>query len=164
MSGILAVLEQREGKLHPMSLEALAAAQQIGTELSQPVYAVLLGNSIQPLAGILAGYQLTKVHAVEHELLAEYTPDGYTTALKQLIDQHKPSYVLFPHTYQVRDFEPGLAAAHSRVLVSDVIAHRVENGALTLVRQLFQGKMNADVQFAGDAPYFASIQAGAFRA
>ena len=73
--------------------------------------------------------------------------------------------MLFPHTYQVRDFAPGLAASHSRILVSDVIAHRVENGALTLVRQLFQGKMSADVQFAGDAPYFASIQAGgAFRA
>ena len=69
MSGILAVLEQREGKLHPMSLEALAAAQQVGTELSQPVYAVLPGNGIQPLAATLAGYQLTKVHAVEHELL-----------------------------------------------------------------------------------------------
>jgi electron transfer flavoprotein alpha subunit len=164
MSGILVVLEQHEGKLHAMSLEALAAAQQIGTELSQPVYAVLPGNGIQPLAATLAGYQLAKVHAVEHELLAEYTPDGYTAALKQLIDQHKPSYVLFPHTYQVRDFAPGLAAAHSRVLVSDVIAHRVENGALTLIRQLFQGKMNADVQFTGDAPYFVSIQAGAFRA
>jgi len=164
MSGILAVLEQREGKLHAMSPEALAAAQQIGAELSLPVYVVVLGNDIQPLAGTLAGYRLTKVHAVEHELLAEYTPDGYTAALKQLIDLHKPSYVLFPHTYQVRDFAPGLAAAHSRVLVSDVIAHRVENGALTLVRQLFQGKMNADVRFEGTAPYFASIQAGAFRA
>jgi electron transfer flavoprotein alpha subunit len=29
---------------------------------------------------------------------------------------------------------------------------------------LFQGKINADVRFEGDAPYFVSIQAGAFRA
>ncbi len=35
---------------------------------------------------------------------------------------------------------------------------------LVLVRQLFQGKINADVRFAGEPPYFASIQAGAFRA
>jgi electron transfer flavoprotein alpha subunit len=32
------------------------------------------------------------------------------------------------------------------------------------VRQLFQGKVNADVRFAGDAPHFASLQAGAYRA
>jgi electron transfer flavoprotein alpha subunit len=64
----------------------------------------------------------------------------------------------------VRDFAPGLAASFGHVLVSDVIGHRVENGALVLVRQLFQGKMNSDVRFAGDEPWFASIQAGAFRA
>ncbi len=34
----------------------------------------------------------------------------------------------------------------------------------TLERQLFQGKLNADVRPAGAAPHFASLQAGAFRA
>ena len=164
MSGILAILEQHEGKLHGMSIEALAAAQQLGAELSLPVYAAVVGQGIQPLAATVAGYKLDKVHAVEHELLGDYTADGYTAALKQLIDLHHPSYVLVPHTYQVRDFAPGLATSLGRVLVSDVIGHRVENGSLILVRQLFQGKMNADVRFSGDAPYFASIQAGAFRA
>jgi electron transfer flavoprotein alpha subunit len=147
-----------------MSFEALAAAQQIGAELSQPVYAAILGKSIQPVAATLAGFELSKVHAVEHDLLAEYTADAYTLALKQLIELHQPAYVLFPHTYQVRDFAPALAASLGRVLVSDVIAHRIENNALVVVRQLFQGKMNADVRFVGDAPWFASIQAGAFRA
>ncbi len=101
---------------------------------------------------------------IEHELLAHYTPDGYTIALKQLIEAHKPTYVIFPHTYQVRDFAPKLATALNRVLVSDVIGHRIDNGALVLVRQLFQGKFNADVRFEGEPPYFLSIQAGAFRA
>jgi len=163
MSGILVVLEQREGKLHGMSFEALAAAQQMAAELSLPAYAVVLGNGIQPVAAEVAAFQFNKVHAVEHALLADYTADGYKIALKQLIELHHPTWVIFPHTYQVRDFAPGLAASLSRVLVSDVIAHRVENGKLVLVRQLFQGKMNADVRCEGEAPYFASIQAGAFR-
>jgi electron transfer flavoprotein alpha subunit len=64
----------------------------------------------------------------------------------------------------VRDFAPKLATALWRVLVSDVVAHRVENGQPVLVRQLFQGKMNVDVGFAGEPPYFASVQAGAYRA
>jgi electron transfer flavoprotein alpha subunit len=164
VSGILAVLEQRDGKLHGMSLEVLTAAQQIGAELGQPVFAALAGKGIQPLAAAVAEYKLVKVHAVEHDLLAEYTPDGYTVSLKQLIETHRPAYVLFPHTYQVRDFAPRLAASLGRVLISDVVGHHVENGTLGLVRQLFQGKMNADVRFQGEAPWFASIQAGAFRA
>jgi electron transfer flavoprotein alpha subunit len=146
-----------------MSLEALAAVQQIGAELGQPIYAAVVGHQIQPVADLVAGYALAKVHVVDHPLLADYTADGYTIALKQLIAQHAPSYVIFPHTYQVRDFAPALATALGRVLVSDVVSHRIDNGSLVLVRQLFQGKMNADVRFEGDAPYFASVQAGAFR-
>jgi electron transfer flavoprotein alpha subunit len=156
MSGILVVLEQPQG----MSIEALAAGQQIASELGQPVFAAVVGNDGQAVAS----YKVEKVHAVVHPLLAEYTADGYTIALKQLIEQHQPSCVLFPHTYQVRDFAPALAASLGRVLVTDVVGHRAENGSLILVRQLFQGKLNADVRFQGDGPWFASIQAGAFRA
>jgi electron transfer flavoprotein alpha subunit len=151
MSGILAILEKKT------SLEALAAAQQFGEELGLPVFAALIGDTLE-------GCALDKVHRIEHELLKQYTPDGYSIALRQLIERHQPTYVLFPHTYQVRDFAPKLAASLNRVLVSDVISHRIENGQLVLVRQLFQGKINADVRFEGDAPYFFSVQAGAFRA
>jgi electron transfer flavoprotein alpha subunit len=157
MSGILAILEQRDGKLHKIALEALAAAQQFGEELNLPVFAAVIGGSLE-------GCQLDKVHTIEHALLKDYTPDGYSLALKQLIERHQPAYVILPHTYQVRDFAPKLAASLGRVLVSDVIAHRVHNGELIVVRQLFQGKINADIRFEGPAPHFLSIQAGAFRA
>ncbi len=166
---ILAVLEQGpspdgQPSWHRMSWETLSAAQQLGRELNQPVAAAVLGQGIEPLAGELASKQLEKAYAVEHELLNSYTPDAYTSAIRQLVSQAKPSLVLFPHTYQVRDFLPKLATALDRVAVSDVVSHRVENGKPVLVRQLFQGKINADVQFATDGPNFASLQAGAYRA
>ncbi len=161
---ILAILAQRAGAWHRMSWETLAAAQQLGAELGQPVSAAVAGGGVAGLAGELAAKQLERVYAVEHGLLQDYTADGYAAALKQLIAAAKPQIVLFPHTYQVRDFAPKLATALGRVLVSDVVAHRVEGGELVLVRQLFQGKMNVDVRFAGEAPWLASVQAGAYRA
>ena len=161
---ILAILEQRAGVWHRMSWETLAAAQQLGAELGQPVSAAVIGGDVTALAGELAGKQLERVYAVEHALLKDYTPDGYTAALGQLIAAAKPRVVLFPHTYQVRDFAPKLATSRERVMVSDVVSHRVDGGELVLVRQLFQGKMNVDVRFQGDPPYFASVQAGAYRA
>jgi electron transfer flavoprotein alpha subunit len=164
MSGVLAVLEQREGAPHKMALEALAAAQQIGGAIGIPVFAAVLGNGIEPVANTLAAYQVAKIHALEHPLLDKYTPEGYTIALRQLIEAHQPRFVLFPHTYQVRDFAPKLATTLGRVLVSDVISLRADGGALVLVRQLFQGKINADIRFDGDPPFFLSVQAGAFRA
>ena len=160
---VLAILEQRGGAWHRMSWETLAAAQQLGAELQQPVSAAVVGDNVAAPAGELAGKKLDRVHAVEHALLKDYTPDGYSAALRQLIATAKPRIVLFPHTYQVRDFAPKLATSLERVLVSDVVAHRVENGELVLVRQLFQGKINVDVRFAGEPPCFASVQAGAYR-
>jgi electron transfer flavoprotein alpha subunit len=161
---ILAVLEQRGGQWNRMSFETLAAAQQLGKELGVPVSAAVLGQGVEGLANELASKQLAKVYAVNHELLKDYTPDAYCAALTQVIDQIQPTLVLFPHTYQVRDFLPKLATAKKRVAVSDVIAHRVDNGQVILVRQLFQGKVNADVRLTGEGPHFASMQAGAYRA
>ena len=161
---ILVVMEQRGGVWNRMSFETLAAAQQLAGELNTTASAAVLGQGTEALAAELAGKQLEKLYLVEHELLKEYTPDAYTSALGQLLAQVNPEYVLLPHTYQVRDFLPKLATALGTVAVSDVVAHRVEAGAVALVRQLFQGKVNADVRFTGAAPHFASLQAGAYRA
>jgi electron transfer flavoprotein alpha subunit len=147
-----------------MSWETLAAGQQLARELQQPVSAAVLGQGVEGLAAELAQKQLERVYVVEHDLLANYTPDTYTAAVRELVEKIRPDVVIFPHTYQVRDFLPKLATALGRVAVSDVVAHRVEDGKLVLVRQLFQGKLNVDVRFTGEPPYLASLQAGAYRA
>jgi len=72
--------------------------------------------------------------------------------------------VLFPHTYRVRDFVPCLATRFGQTLIADAIAIRVDSGRPVFVRQLLQGKLNADYCHAGAGPCFASLQAGAFRA
>src|SRR5690606_35527548 len=104
-----------------------------------------------------------QVIALEHDLLDTYTADGYTAALSQLIAAKQPELVLFAHTYQTRDFAPSLAARHRKPLISDVTSVRVEDGSLVFVRQLFQGKLNADIQSSGQ-PVFASLQSGAYLA
>jgi electron transfer flavoprotein alpha subunit len=81
-----------------------------------------------------------------------------------LVRQVNPALVLFPHTYQVRDYAPKLATRFSQVLISDVIAVKMESGSPVFVRLLFQGKLNGDVRVSGGGPYFASLQAGSFRA
>jgi electron transfer flavoprotein alpha subunit len=161
---VLAILEQRAGKWNRASFETLAAAQQMAAELGIGACAAVVGPGLGELTGELAGKKLERVYAIEHDLLKDYTADGYARALRQFVERVKPSLVLFPHTYQVRDFLPKLAASMGRVAVSDVISHRVEGGKPVMVRQLFQGKVNAAVTFRSEAPWFASLQAGAYRA
>ena len=159
MSGVLVVMQQHGGDWHRMSWETLAAGQQLAAQLGQTVSAAVVGQ-----AGELANKKLHRIYTVEHALLATYTADGFTAALEQLIRKISPSIVLFPHTYEVRDFAPKLATRFDKVLISDVIGLRVDAGAPIFIRQLFQGKLNADVKPGGAEPHFVSIQAGAFRA
>ena len=170
MSGILVIIEHRNGNasLTRTSLEALAAGQSLAKQLSLDCSAAILGEEIAPLLAELSGKSLAKIFAVEHPLLKQYTADGYIHALEQIIQKTAPAYVLFPHTYQVRDFAPALATRFHQVLISDVIAiHTDTEGGPTFVRQLFQGKLNADyrpVASQPQIPCFVSIQAGSFRA
>jgi electron transfer flavoprotein alpha subunit len=161
---VMAVMETRAGRWNPVSFETLAAAQTIARELGVEGVAAVLGRDAGRLAGELSGYRLARIYAVEHDLLESYTPEASAAALRQLMERAKPLVVLFPHTYQVRDCLPGLAASMGRAAVSDAIGHRVEDGRPVFARQLFQGRLNADVRFAGDPPWFASLQAGAYRA
>jgi electron transfer flavoprotein alpha subunit len=160
---ILLITEQREGKWNPVSWETLSAAQQIAVQADGRLAGLVIGKSIRSLADELAATKLEEVLLVEHDLLAEYTPDGFTLALAQAIAQAKPDLVLFPHTYQVRDFAPRLAASLGKGMIGDCVGYRYEGGRCVFVRQMFQGKTAADVTFAGDPPWFASFQAGAFR-
>jgi electron transfer flavoprotein alpha subunit len=161
---ILLITEQRDAQWNKSSFETLAAAQQIATEMKSRLAAVVIGKGVAGLAAELAASKVDEVLLAEHDLLASYTPDGYTAALKQVIAQAKPDLVLLPHSYQVRDFAPKLAASLGKGMIGDCVGHRHENGKLIFVRQMFQGKTAADVVFEGAAPWFATFQAGAFRA
>jgi electron transfer flavoprotein alpha subunit len=161
---ILVVTEQRQNKWNNTSFETLAAAQHIAKDTSSTVSALVIGKGVAALADELAAKNVAEVLLVEHDLLENYTPDGYCVALKQVIDSAKRDLVLFPHSYQVRDFAPKLAAMLGKGMIGDCIAYKNEGGKLVFVRQMFQGKTNADVTFQSAAPWFASFQAGAFRA
>ncbi|MGD0631979.1 MAG: electron transfer flavoprotein subunit alpha/FixB family protein [Terracidiphilus sp.] len=161
MSGVIVVIEQRENRIARISWEALAAAQRLAAQTGAPVTAVILGESTEPLAAEIAAHPVARVLRVEHPLLARYTPDGFTLALQQLIQTESPAYAVLPHTYQVRDYAPALAARLGQVLISDVID--IGDGPV-FTRQLMQGRLNGAYKHTSPGPCFVSVQAGAFRA
>jgi electron transfer flavoprotein alpha subunit len=161
---ILVITEQLQGRWNGTSFETLVAAQQIAVGDSGTVTAAVIGKGVAALAEELSAKDLAEVLVVEHELLDHYTADGYCAALKQVVEFTKPDLVLFPHTYQVRDYAPQLAAMLGKGMVGDCTGFRNEGGKLVFVRQMFQGKTSADVAFTGTGPWFASFQSGAFRA
>lgn len=160
---ILVFAEHQGGRLFRPTWEALAAAQSLGQDLGLKVSAVILGGNIGSLASELAQAEVVEVLVADSPHLTDYTADGTARTLAAIISERKPRFVVFSHTYQVRDFAPKLAAALDRGLVSDCLGYREEEGRLIFMRQIFQGKFSADVELAGDAPWMVSFQAGTFR-
>jgi electron transfer flavoprotein alpha subunit len=159
---IVAVAEQRGGILNPASWEAVAAAQQLSE--GDPITIVVPGADPGAVAAELAAADVREVVALEAPQLDPYTPDGYTLALQQAIDELAPTHVVLTHTYQTRDFAPKLAERLDRALVTDVVRFERRGAELRFVRWMFQGKVVAEVALQGPPPHFVSVQVAAFKA
>src|SRR2546423_6368367 len=162
-NGILVFAEHRAGAFGKTTFEAIAAGQQLGTALGQPVSAVVLSADAS-LAQEIAAYKLDRVVSVEHAQLSDYTPDAYADALEQAVKTIAPQFVVLPHTYLVRDCAPKLAARFGRDVISDCVRASVAEDTVTFARRIFLGKLDADVVPAGEPPVFATFQSGAYRA
>jgi electron transfer flavoprotein alpha subunit len=162
-SGILVFIEHKGGVANRSSLEAIAAAQTLGSQLQQSVSAVVLGADVAGLAQEIAAYDVAKVICATNAKLADYTPDAYADGMQQIVRQVDPSFVFLTHTYQVRDFAPKLAARFAKSLISDCIRAKAEGGKIGFTRRIFLGKLDADIVSDGEAPVFATFQTGAYR-
>ena len=157
---ILVVAEQRAGVVNAVTWETIAAAQKTGLS----VKLLVLGSDLDSAVAPLTEAEVDEVLVVEHDLLEPYTSDAFVAALGQVVTKEKPEVVLWPHTYQTRDYAPRLAARVGKALIPDCVGTKTQDGALVFVRPMFQGKFVADVLPNGDGPRFASVQIGAYRA
>ena len=160
---ILVIVEQREGKLNRVSWETLTAGQSLAAETGWTLEAAVAGSGVANFANEISAKKVSKVYAIESPKLEPYTPDAFSAGLQQFIESKRSKLVLMPHTYQVRDFVPKLATAMGRTVISDCVGYKKQGDKLVFTRQMFQGKLAADVSFACDAPWFVTFQNGAFR-
>ena len=104
------ILQQREGKLHRSSREAIAAGQRLASQIGGSASAILLAGD-GALAEEVTGYDLAEVLVAADAALADYTPGAYISVLAPAIRAAAPAYVVFPHSYQSADYVPRLSQA-----------------------------------------------------
>ena len=97
--------------------------------------------------------------------LATYTPDAFAMALQAIIEQRRAAVrAAAAHLSDARlRADAGRAHATGRSSPTSP-ASRGPATPATFTRPMFQGKLAADVEPAGDAPWFITFQIGAFRA
>lgn len=158
------VVQQREGKLHRMSREAIAAGKKIADATGGSVEAVVLGSNVGELANEVAGLGVAAVHVADAPALEGYTPGAYVGALAPAVRSAAPAYVVFPHTYQTVDYFARLAQETGSALVPEIVGFESEGDGILWHRPVLGGKMRSKSRVKGEGTVFVSVQSGAFPA
>lgn len=158
------VLQQRDGKLHRMSREAIAAGRRLASATGGAAEAVVLGSGVGDLAREVAGFDLAAVHVADAPALAAYTPGAYVGALAPAVREAAPGYVVFPHTYQSVDYVARLAQETGSAFLPEVTGFEPADGGPLWSRPVLGGKMRSQVRVRGEGTVLVSVQSGAFSA
>ena len=156
--GIWVFAEQEDGKVRKVTFEILSNLRKIADARGEQLSAVCLGKDIAALADKFAPYGADKAYMVSHDLLAQYTTDGYAKALADLIAKEQPSMVFFGATVMGKDLAPKVAVRVNAGLASDCVSMKLDGDKFVVRRPMFSGKVYAEVAFQNTDIMMASFR------
>jgi len=143
---ILVYIEQREGTLRPVSLEALGEATRLAASLGGPVVAVYCGATDANLAS-LGEAGADQVLVAKHAAFAHYDGAGYAAAVAAAARATEASVVLLAASSIGKDLAPRVAALLGVGLASDCTALDTTGGKLVARRPIMAGKLFEKLAF-----------------
>ncbi len=158
MAKILAIAEHRDGNISEATLELCKAAKEIaGAMGATPALAVLAKDDA--IAKEAAKY-IPEVLSVADAKLEVYTADGYSQAIKELVDSQDVKGVLVAHSYDGVDFAAKVALAIDAGIVSNCV--KIEAGdKIVATRNIFNGKLQEQRAVKTDK-FVATFEKGAY--
>jgi electron transfer flavoprotein alpha subunit len=160
---ILAIAEQRAGKLKAGAFEALTVAHKLNSNPAE-VAAVLVGNGITGLAGELQGYGANKIYTVDAPALKEYNCLGYAAAIEAAIKAFNPDLVIGSASPLGKDILPRLAARLDAGILTDLVEISADGSAINGVKPMYSGKVLAKVSMSASGLKMAAVRLNVFQA
>ena len=157
---ILVVLENQRGKIHPFSIEAVAAGQKFAEKLNCELSILCIGEKVGELKSQAQSFKANKLILAQHAMIDMYSADGYSKVLSDVISELSPKYVLMGHSYMVRDFLPRVSAKLNIPFVSDIVSVDF-NGGPHFSKQVFNAKLATSIEVSSEQALL-SFQSAAF--
>tara|TARA_B100000579_G_scaffold169508_1_gene138018 strand:- start:7332 stop:8279 length:948 start_codon:yes stop_codon:yes gene_type:complete len=157
---IIVLIESSNNKIHPVSLEALAAAQKLADDTNSEVYSLCFNKS---LIENLSQYKCNKVLSIKNIDLNEYDPMIYLDGAEQTFKLLNADLIMFGHSYETRDWVPRLSARLDIPFISDCVNCELIDSTVTLNRPIYQAKLIQKISLTNNKGLI-SLQAGSFSA
>lgn len=145
MANILVVAEHANGKIKKYSLELAGKASELAKQTGGALTAVFIGEGVEAFAKEMGHYGVSKVVTASHPELKNYSGDGYSKVLGDIIKQENPDVVLGTASSFGKDLLARTAMHLGAGLASDCTDMRIENGKLAVRRPVYAGKAIIDV-------------------
>jgi electron transfer flavoprotein alpha subunit len=163
MEEILVLAEHRRGELRDITFEMMNFATAFASQNGMRLTVLLPGQDISEMAGRLeksCDYLLL----LDSPELAAYSPAPYLQVLEKTIQERGSFLTLIGHTAIGMDLAPPLAARLTIPLMSDCLDARMDQGRLAVQRQIYGGKINANLRLKSFDQYLVTLRPGCFSA
>lgn len=156
---ILVLAEHLRGEIGDITYEMLGVGRKLADDLKTPLYSVVFGKDVVPLASHLG--VADSVFTVDHPQLDMPSADVAAGLLKSFVKQKGASLVLIGGTNVSTGIGPKLSFNLNLPFVNFCRNIRMENGSVILTSQLFGGKILSDVRLPGNRG-IVSVYPGSF--
>ncbi|PYP71702.1 MAG: electron transfer flavoprotein subunit alpha [Gemmatimonadetes bacterium] len=163
MSGVLAVLEQRDGVLRKVSHEVVTGARRLADASggAGTVDAVVLAAGPVRGTDALGGFGADKVITLTNGAFGTYAPEGCATAIAARATSGRYDAVVFTASATGKDLAPRVAAKLGVALAQDITDLAVEGGAVIVVHPVYAGKALLKLKLTG-TPVVVSLRPNVF--
>jgi electron transfer flavoprotein alpha subunit len=146
MGDVLAIVEQKGGKVRGVALEVVSAAARLADGLGGTCTALVIGgDGVGASAGELGRFGAETVLVASDPMLDTYGPEKYLTVATRVAGEGDYAAILLSATAAGKDLAPRLAAALDIPLIADVVQVDGTGGAVSAVRPVYSGKALARV-------------------
>jgi electron transfer flavoprotein alpha subunit len=164
MGDVLAIAEQRDGRVRPVANEVVTVAASVAAELGGSAHALILGGpGVGEQAGELGAFGAELVRVGEDPALESCGPETLAAVIAEVVASNGYAAVIFAATALGKDLAPRVAALVDAPLASDVTHLEVDGGRLVGIRPVYGGKAMARVRFEA-SPAVVSLRPNAFGA
>ena len=142
---ILAILEQREGKLKRSAFEVVSEAAKIAKEINLDAEAVVIGNDVENIAEI-SKYGIGNIVHFKNENLVNYSSTAYRDIISDYVKDSGAVLLLFADTALGKDLAPRVAVKINAGCIVDCIKLDTSTGEIIATRPVYAGKALVDVR------------------
>ena len=159
------LVEVLDGEAKSVGLELLGPGRKMTDAMGEKLVAVVIGSGVDKAVKAATAYGADQVLVVDGPDYADYSTEGFTYAVEQLVKKYAPRTILIGATSKGRDMGPRIAGRLQTGLTADCTGLDInaETGVVAWTRPAFGGNLMAVIECPDSLPQIGTVRPGVFK-